>query len=157
MRYKIIEILPGQLKVEYQDGSWAIVPILPNSRPEDIDHEVAKYDPEFLPKPESLVNYSVSVNEERISKPREDVELRKDEENLFVPRQYDPFDQINIKILLISEYFAQIGDPRLKNALINKAKTIINQPGFSIYDYINTIENDPEELFRIAEEELNNG
>lgn len=157
MRYKIVEILPGQIKVEYQDGSWAIVPVLPNSTPEDIDHEVAKYDPEFLPKPEDLRITAVSVNEERVSKPKKGVELRDDRENTFVPSRYDPFNQINTKMILLADYFAKNGDTRLKKLLDDKIKLTVNDPSFSIYHYIDVLENDPEEIFRLAEEELNNG
>ena len=45
MKYTIKEILPGQIRVEYEDNSWAIVPISANSTMEEIDHAVSQYDP----------------------------------------------------------------------------------------------------------------
>jgi len=42
MNYTILEILPGQIKVEYEDKSWALVPIDAGSSLEDIDDAVSK-------------------------------------------------------------------------------------------------------------------
>jgi len=67
MQYTIQEVLPGQIRVEFEDGSWAIVPILPNSTTEEIDNAVSKYDPDFLPDPETLKNRNIEVGQTRSS------------------------------------------------------------------------------------------
>ena len=68
MKYKILEILPGQIRVEYEDNSWALVPIPPNASQEDIDNAVSQYDPDFLFKPESVINPDIYIGQERESK-----------------------------------------------------------------------------------------
>jgi hypothetical protein len=70
MKYTIKEILPGQIRVEYEDNSWAIVPIPPNSTMEEIDHAVSQYDPDFLPSVAELINSNISIGLERISTPK---------------------------------------------------------------------------------------
>ena len=67
MKYKILDVAPGQIKVEYEDKSWAIVPIAPGATLEDIDNEVSKYDPEFLKKQEEVCNPDVYIGMERVS------------------------------------------------------------------------------------------
>lgn len=67
MRYTIKEILPGQIRVEFEDGSWAIVPVHPDATAEEVDDSVSKYDKDFLPDPESVKNKNISVGEERVS------------------------------------------------------------------------------------------
>jgi len=67
MNYKILDVLPGQIKVEYEDQSWAMVPIHPQATAEEIDNAVSKYDKDFLPDPETLKNSNVSVGEVRTS------------------------------------------------------------------------------------------
>ena len=67
MKYTILEISPGNIKVRYEDNSWANVPIAPNASLEDIDDAVSQYDPDFLRPAESVVNSEISVGEERTS------------------------------------------------------------------------------------------
>lgn len=67
MQYTIQEVLPGQIRVEYEDGSWAMVPIFANATAEEIDNAVSKYDPDFLPDPETLKNKNIEVGETRSS------------------------------------------------------------------------------------------
>lgn len=67
MKYTIKEILPGQIRVEYEDNSWAIVPIPANSTMEEIDHAVSQYDPDFLPSVAELINSNIAIGLERTS------------------------------------------------------------------------------------------
>jgi len=67
MKYTIQEVLPGQIRVEFEDESWAMVPIHPQATAEEIDNAVSKYDKDFLPDPETLKNPNITVGEQRTS------------------------------------------------------------------------------------------
>ena len=67
MQYTIQEVLPGQIRVEFEDESWAMVPIHPQATAEEIDNAVSKYDKDFLPDPETLKNPNITVGEQRTS------------------------------------------------------------------------------------------
>jgi hypothetical protein len=67
MQYTIQEVLPGQIRVEFEDESWAMVPIHPQATAEEIDNAVSKYDKDFLPDPETLRNPNITVGEQRTS------------------------------------------------------------------------------------------
>ena len=67
MKYTIQEVLPGQIRVEFEDESWAMVPIHPQATAEEIDNAVSKYDKDFLPDPETLRNPNITVGEQRTS------------------------------------------------------------------------------------------
>jgi hypothetical protein len=67
MQYTIQEVLPGQIRVEFEDESWAMVPIHPQATAEEIDNAVSKYDKDFLPDPETLRNLNITVGEQRTS------------------------------------------------------------------------------------------
>lgn len=67
MNYTIREILPGQIRVEFEDESWAMVPIHPQATAEEVDNAVSKYDPDFLPDPETLKNTNVTTGQTRTS------------------------------------------------------------------------------------------
>lgn len=67
MNYTIQEVLPGQIRVEFEDGSWAMVPIHPQATAEEVDNAVSKYDKDFLPDPDTLKNPNIAVGESRTS------------------------------------------------------------------------------------------
>jgi len=67
MQYTIQEVLPGQIRVEFEDESWAMVPIHPQATAEEIDNAVSRYDKDFLPDPETLRNPNITVGEQRTS------------------------------------------------------------------------------------------
>jgi len=67
MKYTIEKIFPGQIKVRFEDGSWAKVPIQPDATAEEIDNAVSKYDSDFLPDPETITNKNITIGEERVS------------------------------------------------------------------------------------------
>lgn len=70
MDYIIREVMVGQILVEFSSGDQAVIGISPTDTPEDIDHLVSFFDPEFLPEPETQINTNVRVGEERSSSRR---------------------------------------------------------------------------------------
>jgi len=160
MKYTIKEILPGQIGVEYEDNSWAIVPIPANSTMEEIDHAVYQYDPDFLPSVSELINSNIAIGLERTSTPK----IEKQEESSLMPTAPDPdqiiandFSKISIYDYLIAEYFSNLGDTRLKKELTKKIKAFVESLQFSIEDAIDRITTSDDDIMKQAEEELNNG
>jgi len=67
MKYTVREIHAGQIEVEFEDGSRAMVPIHPQATADQIDNAVSKYDRDFQPDPETLKNKNIAIGEERAS------------------------------------------------------------------------------------------
>jgi hypothetical protein len=149
MKYTILEIMPAQIRVEYEDSSWAIVPIQPNDTVEDIDNAVANYDKDFLPKPETLINTNISVGDERTSTKKEVVE------NINVEPTPAPSNPVDVKS--IAEYYASRGDTRLADILTSKVEDYVSQSTFSLDELISELSYNPDEIFEQAEAELNAG
>jgi len=163
MKYIIKEILPGQIRVEYEDNSWAIVPIAPNSTMEEIDHAVSQYDPDFLPSVAELINSNIVVGLERTSVQK--VEEQAVEEPSLSDLNPNPnpnqsiiedFSKISLQDYLIAEYFAGLGDNRLKEVLTERIKKIVELPDFSVEDVIFNLTTSDDDILKQAEEELNN-
>jgi len=166
MKYKVLEIFPGQIKVEFEDKSWAIVPVSPDASLEEIDNSVANYDPDFLPSPEELINKNLSVGQERFSKKMEvsnEVQTNANSSDLIeINHEINPIVDFGkaspFDILVFADYFAQKGDTRLKDSIESKIQTIISNTQFSIDNLIsdfNTETLDNETILRLAEAELN--
>ena len=149
MKYTILEIMPAQIRVEYEDNSWAIVPIRPNDTVEDIDNAVANYDKDFLPKPETLINTNISVGDERTSTKKEVVE------NINFEPTLEPSNPVDVKS--IAEYYASRGDTRLADILTSKVEDYVSQSTFSLDELISDLSYDQNEIFTQAEAELNAG
>lgn len=149
MKYTIKEIMPAQIRVEYEDGSWAIVPIQPNDTVEDIDDAVSNYDKDFLPKPETLINTNISVGDKRSSVKKQIVA------NINVDPTPAPAPTNPIDIKSIAEYYASKGDTRLADILTSKVENYVSQPNFSLDELISQLSYDPDEIFAQAEAELN--
>jgi len=176
MQYKILDVAPGQVKVEYEDGSWAIVPIAPGASLEDIDHEVSKYDPDFIKKQEDVCNPDVYIGQERSS-----VRKETDDPTPIKIEPVIPPDGIAIKPLTpgrtshrpfsldsISKYLARNGDTRLLDVLDSFIEDYLEKTNTSVEDLITEArENNPltsggislttlsdEELLAQAEAEL---
>jgi hypothetical protein len=161
MKYIIQEILPGQIRVEFEDNSWAIVPIPPNSSLEEIDNAVSQYDPDFLPSAAELINSNIVVGLERtsvqkIEEQTETVETPSLPDS--VPNQsiIEDFSKISLQEYLIAEYFAGLGDNRLKQILVEKIKKLTELSDFSVEDMIFNLTTTDDDILRQAEEELNN-
>lgn len=184
MNYTILEILPGQIKVEYEDKSWALVPISPNSSLEDIDDAVSQYDPDFLRPAESVINQEISVGQQRTSVRRTQQEVPAKDEDLPAEIQKireelasqipDPsptttnFNPVMPSIRLgryqtgdimaIAEYYAINGDTRLKDKIMEITGNYIAQYSLNIDDIISTLDYtyDPlDDIVAQAEAELN--
>jgi hypothetical protein len=159
MKYIIQEILPGQIRVEFEDKSWALVPILPESTVEEIDHAVSKYDPDFLPKPETLINLNIDIGLERTSAPKIEQQVEPTPSPTLNPNQIivQDFFKISLHDYLIAEYFANLGDTKLKEELTKKIKEFVESPQFSIQNAIDSMSISDDDIMKQAEEELNNG
>jgi len=164
MKYKIIEVLPAQIKVEFEDNSWALVPIDPEATPEQIDHAVAQYDPDFLPNPEDLINQNISVDEERESKTIDSTPIVTSSESLNSTEEFTPSEFNNIGYLLnsinpinltLANYYAERGDLRIKEALYSKILEYVNKTNLTVEKILEDINLNPEDIMMQAEEELN--
>ncbi len=154
MKYEIKEVLPAQLKVEFEDGSWALVPIHPEATLEEIDHAVSQYDPDFLPDPQTLINPNVSVGEQRESKTLETIPS----EN-FVPVEYNDLQTVVSAInpinLTLSNYFESQGYTRIKEALETKVVEYLEKTNLTVEKVLEDINLNPEDIMAQAEAELN--
>lgn len=158
MKYTIQEILPGQIKVEFEDTSWAMVPIPPNSSIEEIDYAVSQYDPDFLPSVVSSINPSISIGLERTSKQRTE-ESKSEQTSSQYPNQsiVEGFFKISVHDYLIGEYFAGLGDTRLQEEITKKLKAFVELPDYSVQNTLDRIIMSDDDIMKQAEEELNNG
>jgi hypothetical protein len=154
MKYTIQEILPGQIRVEYENNSWAIVPIPANSTMEEIDHAVSQYDPDFLPSVASSINPNIAVGLSRTSTQKE--EKPQVEPTPPIPQYEVDFNNIIFKHILIADYFSNVGDNRLKEAINQKVKRYADETEINIDSMLLQFISD-DDIMKQAEEELNNG
>jgi len=120
MEYTITEVLPGQIVVEFADGSLAAVAIDPTFTVDDIDDAVSYYDPEFAPDPATLINNNVEVGQVRAS-------IRKEPEGVEAPPETETEPESLLDVvyptefstgdILRAQYFASHGDNRMLDAL----------------------------------------
>jgi hypothetical protein len=161
MKYTIKEILPGQIRVEFEDNSWALVPIPPNSSLEEIDDAVSQYDPDFLSSSESAINPNIAVGLERTSVQKVEEPVVEAPSLLDLnpnPNQsiIEDFSKISLQDYLIAEYFEGLGDNILKEILTEKIKKIVELPNFSLEGTILNFTTSDNDILKQAEEELNN-
>ena len=158
MKYTIQEILPGQIRVEFDDKSWAIVPIPPNSSMEEIDNAVAQYDPDFLSSITKSINPNIVVGLARTSVQKEEdpqVEPTPPPEPAPPIPQYEAdFNNITFKHILIADYFSNLGDNRLKEAINQKVKRYADETEINIDSMLLQFISD-DDIMKQAEEELN--
>lgn len=174
MKYTIDEILVNQIKVTYEDDSWALIPVHENMTADEIDDAVSKYDPDNLPK---IVNQNISVGEERETKILEAEKLVNFEniqtfnENNLPMIQQQQEDYLNffsfdletkknkltpMEYYIIAQYFAENGDTRLKDAIMKNMQKFVSSSNFSLDELISHVTYDPNEILRLAMEELQN-
>lgn len=145
MKYTILEIMPGQIKVEYEDKSWAIVPVHPNATTEDIDYEVSKYDPDFTNKPENLINKNISIGDKRTSILKKSVTATVNSVNTTsVPNIPNTSD--------FAGYFARKGDTRLQDAIDTRIENYILHSSFSLDKLISDVINAKTSNFKLTNE-----
>jgi len=173
MKYTVLDTLPGIVKVKFEDGSWAEVPIEETYSLEDIDDAVSYYDPEFRTRP---VNQNITTGSERTSKRKDD---SKDPSNTVVrtetilngseePVKTELYgglplpkihkDQLIISYALADYFYKTNNDNRLQVELDKKLEEYITENNITVEDAINSLlyEND-DLIMQLAEEELNNG
>lgn len=126
MKYTIIEMSPTRIKVEFENNSWAYVPVLPSYSAEDIDHQVSNYDPDFIPNPQIVVNSNVSVGEERTSVRKQSFKIN-----------YTSTD--NELIILLANYFSERGDNRLKELVDQKLEDYIESQELTADKILNNL------------------
>jgi len=170
MKYKINNILPAQIEVEFENGRKAMVFIDPYATPEDIDDAVSRYDADFQPDPETLINRNISVGEERVSKQKiEEVEkvVEEDEEE-FIPFHKRSLygglplptfhkDQIIISYVMADYYMKHQNDDSLKKALDAKIEEYITTNDITVEKALESLMFDDDNLIvDLAEQELAN-
>lgn len=175
MKYTIQEVLPAQIKVEFEDGSWALVPVSPDATKEQIDTAVSQYDPDFLPKPEDLVNKNIKVGDEGTSKQYDRLPTNETlitQNTQVTTPKIEQTINAQFGIVEIADYFASKGDNRLKDAIYYKLESYVSHENFSIDSLISNYQNIPvhypiapdidpqlnsgwEDILKQAEEELN--
>lgn len=168
MKYTITKILPAQIEVKFENDSKALVFVQPDASPEDIDDAVSRYDPDFQPDPETLINRNVSVGEERVSKQKiaEVVEVEEQEEEEFVPfykrELYGGLplpafhkDQIIISYVM-ADYFVRCqNDDSLKKVLDEKIEEYIKSNNITVEEAIGSLLfSDDKLIVDLAEQEL---
>lgn len=124
MDYKILEIHPDQILVEFINGVLATVIVESDWTVEQIDDAVSYADPEYILPVEELINPNISVGESRTSKrilfdnDLPDVELEEVLGGDVVP---EPKYQREIELddILRARYYAAKGDNRLWDAIDN--------------------------------------
>jgi hypothetical protein len=155
MKYTIKEILPAQILVEFEDESRALVPISPEATPEEIDHAVAHYDPDFLPNSEELINLNISIDEKRESKKLESINSTEEFTQLTFNELEHILNSLNPINLFLSNYYAEQGDTRIKDALNLKIVEYIDQTNLTVEQIIENINFSLEDIVIQAENELN--
>ena len=182
MKYKIKEIMPSQILVEFEDESKAMVYINPEASPEDIDDAVSYFDPEYFPDPETLINKNVVVGEERVSTRKEnspgpahtvtetvpcdrdpedvpDVELTPLVTELYGGLPLPTFhkDQIIISYVMSDYYIKHHNDYRLKEMLDEKIEEYIITNNITVEKAIESLLFSNDDLIvHLAEKELEN-
>jgi hypothetical protein len=146
MKYTVLEVLPGKLKVRYSDNSWAYVPVPPNATLEKIDEAVANFDPEFFPSVEDTIPVGLAVGDVRESK--------KVDDNLPQVELSDPDEIFSGLNVALSRYFSQNGDNRLENYLNERLITLINDRYITADQILENLMYDPEEIVAQAQLEL---
>ena len=170
MKYTITKFLPAQIEVKFENDRKALVFVQPDASPEDIDDAVSRYDPDFQPDPETLINRNVSVGEERVSKQKveEVVEVEEQEEEEFVPfykrELYGGLplpafhkDQIIISYVMADYFIKHQNNDTLKKALDEKMEEYITSNNITVERALESLMFEDDNLIvDLAEQELAN-
>ena len=162
--------MPAQIEVEFENQQRAMVFINPDATPEEIDDAVSRYDSDFQPDPETLINKNISVGEERVSKQKiEEVEevVEEDEEE-FVPFHKRSLygglplpsfhkDQIIISYVMADYFIKHHNDDTLKKALDEKMEDYITSNDITVERALESLLFEDDNLIvDLAEQELLN-
>ena len=170
MKYTIKNILPAQIEVEFENQQRAMVFVNPDATPEEIDDAVSRYDSDFQPDPETLINKNVSVGEERVSKQKiEEVEeVVEEEEEEFIPFKRGELygglplptfhkDQIIISYVMADYFIKHQNDDTLKKALDEKMEEYITSNNITVERALESLMFEDDNLIvDLAEQELAN-
>ena len=107
MDYTILEVLPGQILVEFEDSTQALVGIGSTHSLAEVDHYVSLYDPDYLPDPATLINPLVSVGDTRTSLP-----IPEDP-----PVILEPYPDFSPSHIFVADLVARNGDTTLRDML----------------------------------------
>ena len=165
MKYKITAALPFNIRVEYEDGSWANVPITPDYTLEQIDDAVSNFDPDFLPDSNNF-NKNITVGEERVSNKLEktrnsfsniNVEGNFEEREKFISPIPSIFGKSNpIYAALLANYFSKKGDNRIEKVLFQNLEDVINSQNLTVDQILKDLNYRFDDIFILAENELKN-
>ena len=169
MKYTIKNILPAQIEVEFENQRRAMVFVNPDATPEEIDDAVSRYDSDFQPDPETLINKNVSVGEERVSKQKiEEVEEVVEEEEEFIPFKRGELygglplptfhkDQIIISYVMADYFIKHQNNDTLKKALDEKMEEYITSNNITVERALESLMFEDDNLIvDLAEQELAN-
>ena len=170
MKYTIKNILPAQIEVEFENQQRAMVFVNPDATPEEIDDAVSRYDSDFQPDPETLINKNVSVGEERVSKQKvEEVEeVVEEEEEEFIPFKRGELygglplptfhkDQIIISYVMADYFIKHQNNDTLKKALDEKMEEYITSNNITVERALESLMFEDDNLIvDLAEQELAN-
>jgi len=169
MKYTITKILPAQIEVKFENDRKALVFVQPDASPEDIDDAVSRYDSDFQPDPETLINRNVSVGEERISKQKvEEVQEVVEEEEEFIPFKKGELygglplptfhkDQIIISYVMADYFIKHQNNDTLKKALDEKMEEYITSNNITVERALESLMFEDDNLIvDLAEQELAN-
>jgi hypothetical protein len=170
MKYTIKNILPAQIEVEFENQQRAMVFVNPDATPEEIDDAVSRYDSDFQPDPETLINKNVSVGEERVSKQKiEEVEeVVEEEQEEFIPFKRGELygglplptfhkDQIIISYVMADYFIKHQNNDTLKKALDEKMEEYITSNNITVERALESLMfEDDNMIVDLAEQELAN-
>lgn len=170
MRYTIKEVMPAQIKVQFEDKSVAIVPIGPDYTPEDIDDAVSYYDKDFQLDPEILINKNISLEEKRVSTRKPvvlsnyapdipDFELPVISNEMYggLPTPKFTKDQIIISYVMADYFIKNNNDDRLKVALDKKVEEYIVENNITSEMALESLMFEDNDLIvNLAQQELDN-
>jgi len=170
MKYTIKNILPAQIEVEFENQQRAMIFVNPDATPEEIDDAVSRYDSDFQPDPETLINKNVSVGEERVSKQKiEEVEeVVEEEQEEFIPFKRGELygglplptfhkDQIIISYVMADYFIKHQNNDTLKKALDEKMEEYITSNNITVERALESLMfEDDNMIVDLAEQELAN-
>jgi hypothetical protein len=107
MKYTITNILPGQVRVEYEDGTWAQFPIRSDASLNSIDIIAGRFNPSFKDPRELELNPYIRIGDIR------EIKNPPTPEHADVPMgfTFNPF------YMALAFFLREEGDPRLMDAL----------------------------------------
>ena len=150
--------MPGQIEVDFADGSWAAVPIQSDFSLERVDEEVSKYDPEFFQVNLNAPNPLVSVGLQRSSRQPVAAPEPLVQYSAVPPQDFRTQSGFTPYVLAMSQYLAENGNTRLKDVIDAICKSDAENPNFDVENLVSSVTYQAEqEIYDQALSELENG